>query len=214
MLLNRHMLNYLASANALLGHFGVTFKQRCREVGNPVDGFDRFCRQLKEDSDVFEFFCEFRNHALHVGLPVGNTEINDSISAGRTVSIIHKTKDLLKHGSRDLKRCRLLTSVNEIDLLPKLEAFHTVFMAHVFPFIVDCLKPGLVQSSRFHAKLTAEVKTIGSNLRAVIMTNRTQVGDEFKWDFELIPEDLLNDLGIVIKVKRRNDSQPPHAQAR
>jgi hypothetical protein len=207
MQLNRHMLNYLASANALLGHFSTTFTQRTREVGKPTDGFEKFCREIKAESDVFEFFCEFRNHALHVGLPVGNTQIAESLTAGRTVSVVHKTADLLRGGSRDLKRCRLLSAVDEIDLLPELEAFHAVFMTRVFKFIVDCLMPGLVPASRFHATLAAEVKAVGVDLRPVIMTERIRSGDEFKWVFEWIPEDFLKELGISIQKKAQEDTQ-------
>lgn len=208
MQLNRYVLNYLASANALLGHFSTTFKQRTREVGKPTDGFDTFCRELKSESDVFEFFCEFRNHALHVGLPVGNTQIGESLTAGRTVSVVHKTADLLRGGSRDLKRCRLLSSVNEIDLLPQLELFHAVFMTHVFRFVLDCLIPGLAPASRFHATLAAEVKALGVDLRPVIMTDRIHSGDDFKWVFEWIPEDFLMELGISIEQKTQENTQP------
>ncbi len=207
MQLNRHILNYLASANALLGHFSTTFKQRTREVGKPTDAFDNFCRELKSESAVFEFFCEFRNHALHVGLPVGNTQIRESLTAGRTVSVVHKTADLLRGGSRDLKRCRLLTSVDEIDLLPQLEAFHAVFMTHVFKFIVECLIPGLVPACRFHATLAVEVKALGTDLRPVIMTDRIRNGHEFKWVFEWIPEDFLKELGISVKNKAHEGTQ-------
>ena len=207
MQLNRHILNYLACANALLGHFSNTFKQRTREVGKPTDGFDKFCRELKSESDVFEFFCEFRNHALHVGLPVGNTQIGESLAAGRTVSVVHKTADLLSGGSRDLRRCRLLSAVDEIDLFPQLEAFQAVFMTQVFKFIVDFLMPDLVPAARFHASLAGEVKALGVDLRPVIMTDRIRNGDEFKWVFEWIPEDLLKELGISIQRKAQEDTQ-------
>jgi len=204
MQLNRHVLNYLASANALLGHFGVTFKQRCREVGNPHDGFDEFCRKLKSENDVFEFFCEFRNHALHVGLPVGNISVAQHLQKGRSIAITHKTSSLLRNGSRDLKRCRLLSSVDEIELIPQINLFHDVFMQKVFKFIIDCLLPGLEPASRFHSRLTAEVKALDSELRPVIMTGRTKHGDEFSWTFEWLPEDVFQDLGISIERKPRS----------
>lgn len=170
MQLNRYVLNYLASANALLGHFSTTFKQRTREVGN--------------------------------------TQIGESLTAGRTVSVVHKAADLLRGGYRDLKRCRLLSSVNEIDLLPQLELFHAVFMTHVFRFVLDCLIPGLAPASRFHATLAAEVKALGVDLRPVIMTDRIHSGDDFKWVFEWIPEDFLMELGISIEQKTQENTQP------
>ena len=209
MQLNRHVLNYLASANALLGHFGVTFKKRCREVGNPDTGFDDFCRKLKAENDDFEFFCELRNHALHVGLPVGNISVAQHLHKGRSISIFHKTSSLIRDGSRDLKRCRLLSALDEIELLPHLECFHQVFMKDVFRFIVDCLMPGLEPSSRFHARLTAEVKALGADLRPVIMTGRTKHGSEFQWAFDWLPEDVFQELGISIERKPRDTAPEP-----
>lgn len=196
---NRHVLNYLASANALIGHFSTIFKQRTRAVGNPTDGFDNFCRGLKSESDIFEFFYEFRNHALHVGLPVGYTLIGDSLAAGRTVSVVHKTSELLRGGSKELKSCRLLASVEEIDLLPQIEKYHGIFMTRVFKFIVDTLVPGLDYVNRFHSALSAEVNALGVDLRPAIMTERIRNGDEFKWVFELIPVNFLEELGISLQ---------------
>jgi hypothetical protein len=199
MQLNRHVLNYLASANALLGHFGVTFKQRCREVGNPDGAFDAFVRKLKDENDVFEFFCEFRNHALHVGLPVGNITYTKHIEQGHSIAIFHKASQLSEYGSRALKQCRLLKSIERIELLPRLDLFHKVFMDDVFGFIMECLLPGLKPASVFHRGLTAEVKALGAEYKPMVMIGREKKGREFKWQFEQLPEDVFKELGISVR---------------
>lgn len=204
--LDRHMLNYLASANAVLDHFDRAFKRRTRSVGKPDDGFTSFRKHLEDTDDVFQFFCEFRNYAIHSGLPIGHLSENGHIKTGRTVRITHKSKELLGDGRGDLKECRLLQSCEEIELMPLLRSFHETMMSTVFTFVVECLMHGLVPAQRFHAALAQEVKRVDPNLRPVIVIGHTRRGPEFQWSLQCIPDDIFSELGIQVTPKAPNNT--------
>ncbi len=204
--LDRHMLNYLASANAVLDHFDRAFKKRTRAVGKPSDGFTSFRRTLEETDDVFQFFCAFRHYVIHSGLPVGHLSENEHITTGRCVRITHRTKELLGDGRGDFKECRLLQSCEEIELMPLLQSFHETMMSTVFTSIVDCLMHGLLPAQRFHAALAQEVKNVDPNLRPVIVTAHSRRGQEIRWSLQYIPDDIFTELGIHVTRKAPNNS--------
>jgi len=199
--LNRFVLNYVASAGATLDHFDRVFKKRTRAVGRPHDVFERFRKDLEKSDDDFQFFCAFRNYALHVSLPVGNMQENNSLTKGRTVRITHRSAEFIADGRGDFKACRLLKKREEIELVPHLENVHKVLVGKFLSFVVECLKPGLDAAQQFYDELRIDVKIINPQLLPVIVTDHMSVGAKFEWTYNLVPENVFEDLGIHCNVR-------------
>lgn len=202
---NRYLLNYIASASALLDHFSKTYKRQCRLKDIPDTGFKELRRHLEQTDDVFQFFVHFRDFVLHVALPVGNLTVTDSKGSGRSMSITYRSADLRQDEHGRLSSCRLLSKYDNIDLILHLGQFHRLLTTRIFDQIVQCFLENLKAASRFHKTLAEEVRSRSPTLHPHLLTNRIQVGIDFTWTFDVLPEDLISQLGIEIGRK-------PHVQ--
>lgn len=196
---NRLILNYIAAADALLDHFGGIYKRQCRLKEMPDTGFDDLRRHLEVIDDDFEFFSRFRNHVLHAGLPVGSYTVNNAIASGRTWTITHDSADLIADVRGKLASCRLLKKHKTIDLIHHLNSFHTTMMTRIFNEVLNCFMADLQNANAFHESLANEVRARGRELRPCVMTGRTNDGPKFNWTFDILPVNLIAELGIQMK---------------
>ena len=202
---NRLLLNYIASADALLDHFGKTYKQQCRMKKMEDTGFQALRNHLENTDDDFEFFTHFRNYVIHVALPVGNLTVTDTLGIGRTWSITYRSAELSLDKRDRLSSCRMLAKFETIDLIQHLTRFHHLMTTRIFNEIVRCFAVNLKETSQFHKTLAQEVERHSPKLRPHLMTNRINNDGRFKWTLDVFPRDLIAEFGI----RFNNDPKDP-----
>ena len=77
--LDRLMLNFLSSVNALFNHFKVHFR-RFAVADDSDKKFKDYVRNLEKTNPTYAFFADLRDFVQHCGLPVGRmrrTETRD-----------------------------------------------------------------------------------------------------------------------------------------
>ena len=204
---NRLLLNYIASADALLDHFGATYKRQCRMKKMEVTGFDDLRRELENTDDDFEFFTHFRNYVIHVALPVGNLTVTETLGTGRTWSITYRSADLSLDKRDRLSSCRMLAKCETIDLIQHLNRFHHLMTTRIFNEIVRCFTANLKATSQFHKTLAKEVADRAPQLQPHLMTYRKQEGERFNWTFDVLPRDLIAEFGIRFNDDKKDPKQ-------
>lgn len=204
---NRLLLNYIASADALLDHFGTTYKRQCRMKKMEVNGFDDLRRNLENNDDDFEFFTHFRNYVIHVAPPVGNLTVTETLGTGRSWSITYRSDDLSRDTRDRLSSCRMLAKNETIDLIQHLKRFHHLMTTRIFHEIVQCFTVNLKATSQFHKTLAKEVADRAPQLRPHLMTYRKQEGGRFKWTFDVLPRDLIAEFGIHFAEDQKDPQQ-------
>ncbi len=204
---NRLFLNYISSADALLDHFGTTYKRQCRMRKMEETGFDDLRHHLENTNDDFEFFTHYRNYVIHVALPVGNLTVTETLGTGRTWSITYRSAELLLDKRDRLSSCRMLAKFETIDLIQHLNRFHNLMTTRIFNEIVRCFADNLKATSQYHKTLAQEVANRTPKLRPHLMTFRKHDGGMFKWTFDVLPKDLIAEFGICFSDIQKEPEQ-------
>ena len=195
---NRLLLNYTASADALLEHFARQHKGQCRAMKQPDSGFKMLRGELEKTHDSFQFFACFRDHVLHRSLPVGHLSQTKSLTDGVRVSLTYSSDELRDSSPRDWAGCRLIKKMPTIDLVRVVAEFHSILNGQILKSVLACYHLALDKAAECHRRLTAEVVEAFPNHRPAILRERMQSVNEFTWQMDALPPDLLKDLGIRI----------------
>lgn len=193
---NRLLLNYTASANALLEHFARQYKAQCRAMKQPDSGFEKLRKELEGAHDAFQFFSCFRNHVLHNALPVGHFGQTKSLTDGVGFELTYSSDKLRDSSPRDWAGCRLIKKMPIIDLVRVVGEFHGLLNGRILNRVVRCYRQGLDKAAACHRRLTEEVVAACPGHHPAILRERTLSGGNFTWKMDALPPDLLQDLGI------------------
>lgn len=201
---NRLLLNYIASADALLDHFGTMYKRQCRMKKIAATGFDDLRRNMENTDDDFEFFTHFRNYVIHVALPVGNLTITVSLSNDRTCSFTYRSEELSRDKRDRLSSCRMLAKYETIDLIQHLNRFHNIITTRIYNEVVRCFEDDLIEASQYLNTFAQEVANHGPQLRPHLLTYRNHDGVNYNWSFDILPIDMIAEVGLRMNHEKKD----------
>ena len=202
---NRLLLNYIASADALLDHYGTTYKRQCRIKKIAVTGFDDLRRDLENSDDDFEFFTHFRNYVIHVALPVGNLTITVALNNDRTCLFTYRAEELSRDKRDRLSSCRMLAKYETIDLIQHLNRFHNIMTTRIYNEVARCFKDDLIVASQYLKTLAQEVANHGPQLMPNLLTYRNLEGEN--WSFDILPRDMIAEVGMRFNDDKKDSEQ-------
>jgi hypothetical protein len=80
----------------------------------------------------------------------------------------------------------------------RLERFHDTIMTTVLTAVVSCFGSALEIAHQFHLHMTKEVQQVDPGLRPCVLTANETNGPEFKVTLDVLPIDLMDQLGIQV----------------
>jgi hypothetical protein len=201
--LDRLLLNYLTAAYTIQEHFQVSFVRRFRKDNGKLKEFDDFINGLCQSCWEFAFFLDFRNHVQHCGLGIGRFHRQVFLHSSE-VSVVYDAAQLFVENKK-WKRCKLTGKEGELNLIELLQKFHQQVLQNYGGYVAKTFFPELVPAIQFYANLTGEVRKINPEFKmffGVIQPEENSKPLKAKLSLNLVPNDLLAELGISVSIKK------------
>jgi hypothetical protein len=204
--LDRLMLNFLSSVNALFNHFKVHF---CRfAVGdNSKKKFDNYVRNLEKTNYTYAFFADLRDFVQHRELPVGHMHRTETRAGKVTLTVTTEASWLVENSGnwrRAWSRSRLTKDSGCFDLISMMKDFRQLLIEDFGKFTASIYGPPLLETHNFFASLDIDAeKAMGDGARMVVVESfESQPGEKGEVDFQfetsILPRDVFKEVGITL----------------
>lgn len=205
--LDRHMMNFLASAYGLTEHFECSYKRKFRKDKIALQRYRDFYANLCDETWAVAFFTDYRGYAQHVELPIGS--YNRQADLHRVeVTITHSAEALLRH-TREWPRSKLSPENGTLDIIDLAQDYFERLSGAYGQFIAQAFFPDLEQIDAFYWNLTQEATKGNPKARMIFLTRREETKErakvKFSISFKQPPNMVFEELGIEID---RSGQQP------
>jgi hypothetical protein len=206
--LDRLMLNFLSSVNALFNHFKV-HAARGENGKSETAAFKKYVKNLEATNPTYAFFSDLRDFVQHCGLPIGS--VNRTQNAETGVIVLKVTTDaawLIENSGdwrRQWRRSGLTKDRGSMDLLAMMTEVRQVLIEEFGKFTATIYGPRLVETHNFFAELQIEAEKVGGEgaQSIVVESFAQQPGaapgvQHFQVQTSILPQDVLKEIGITI----------------
>lgn len=198
--LNRLLLNYLATAYAIVEHFRKSYVQRFRRDPARENSHKKYMAEVCDHSFAFAFFLDFRDYVQHRGLAVGAYHRNVS-GTSVSFSITQNAAQLLDEKNRsNWKNSKLSADKGDLDLVELLKEFHFMMIANYGKFVAETFFPELVSVAEFYGNLSKEAQRVLAGSRMIFVDDIDESNlPQFKINTVQVPNDLFQELGVSVR---------------
>jgi hypothetical protein len=204
--LDRLMLNFLSSVNALFNHFEVHF---CRfAVGeDSKKKFVNYVRNLEKTNHTYAFFADLRDFVQHCGLPDGDMQRTETGAGKVTLTVTAEASWLVKNSGswrQAWKRSRLTKDSGGFDLISMMKDLRHLLIEDFGKFTASIYGPPLLETHNFFATLDMDAeKAMGDGAQTVLVESfESQTGEKgathFHIETSFIPRDVFREVGITL----------------
>jgi hypothetical protein len=211
--LDRLMLNFLSSVNALFNHFKVHFSRA--PVGDvSKKKFDEYVENLEKTNTNYAFFADFRDFVQHCGLPIGNMRRTENRAGKITLTVTTEAAWLVANcgePKRVFRRSGITKDSGSFDLVSMMKVLRQTLIEDFGKFTASIYGPALVETHNFFATLDIEAdKALREDAQMVVIESASSWPGEngavhFQAETSLLPRDVLKEVGITATP---NQTQP------
>jgi hypothetical protein len=204
--LDRLMLNFLSSVNALFNHFKVHF---CRfAVGDDSKKkFDDYVRNLEKTNPTYAFFADLRDFVQHCELPVGHMQRAETGAGKVTLTVTTEASWLVENCSnwrRTWRRSRLTKDSGWFDLISMMKDLRQLLIEDFGKFTASIYGPPLLETHNFFASLDIDAEKAKGDgaLMVLVESFESQPGEKGAVHFQIrtsvLPRDVFKEVGITL----------------
>jgi hypothetical protein len=204
--LDRLMLNFLSSVNALFNHFKVHFS-RLAVGDDSKKKFKDYLRNLEKTNPTYAFFVDLRDFVQHCGLPVGHMERIETHPGKVTLTVTTEASWLAENCGdwrRTWRRSRLTKDSGCFDLISMMKDLRQLLIEDFGKFTASIYGPPLLETHNFFATLDIDAeKAKGDGARMLLVESfESQPGEKgavhFQIETSVLPRDVFKEVGITV----------------
>ena len=204
--LDRLMLNFLSSVNALFNHFKVHFS-RVPLGDDSKKKFDGYVRNLEKTNANYAFFADLRDFVQHCGLPVSHMQRTQDCAGKIALTVTTEASCLVENcvdWRRAWRRSGLTKDSGSFDLVSMMKVLRQTLIEDFGKFTASIYGPPLIETHNFFATLDIEAeKALGDGAQMVVVDSfASQPGGNgavhFQIETSFLPRDVFKEVGITL----------------